>query len=156
MFLAHNSLQVIDSRRAIQPYRRIIALGCLKSIHSAHGTSLVGLLLSPMSLRTENMFRGIILSHNLLANWTDPSCESASKALSAARSILQYAAGLMESSWDATRLDRMAAVRSNDTCLINILLKLLDVDVLGSCGRFVVAGLDPLPGESCTRVESRD
>ncbi|KAF8598885.1 cytochrome P450 [Ceratobasidium sp. AG-I] len=53
---------------------------------------------------------GMTLSHGLLANWADPSCESASKTLSAARSILQYAAGLMESSWDAVRLDRMAGM----------------------------------------------
>ncbi|KAG8682136.1 hypothetical protein FRC08_015165, partial [Ceratobasidium sp. 394] len=51
----------------------------------------------------------VIVCHMLLANWSDPSCESSNKSLSAARAILRYVTSLTSASWDYMRLDKAAA-----------------------------------------------
>ncbi|EUC67625.1 fungal specific transcription factor domain protein [Rhizoctonia solani AG-3 Rhs1AP] len=45
--------------------------------------------------------------HIDIANWQDPSCESANKALAAARAILRYTTMLGSTSFEASRLDRV-------------------------------------------------
>lgn len=54
--------------------------------------------------------RATLKTHIVLANWKNPSCESANSALSAARAILRYVNGLTSSSWDLMRLDKTACV----------------------------------------------
>ncbi|QRV78601.1 Fungal specific transcription factor domain [Ceratobasidium sp. AG-Ba] len=51
-----------------------------------------------------------LVCHVPLANWSDPSCESANKALGAARAILRHATTLVSSSWDLMRLDKAATL----------------------------------------------
>ncbi|KAG9123110.1 hypothetical protein FRC07_000218 [Ceratobasidium sp. 392] len=51
-----------------------------------------------------------ILCHMLIANWSDPSCESANKSLAAARAILRYTTGLTSTSWDPARVDKTATL----------------------------------------------
>ncbi|CAE6422097.1 unnamed protein product, partial [Rhizoctonia solani] len=48
--------------------------------------------------------------HINIANWQDPSCESASKALGAARAILRYTTILGSTSFDVSRLDRVVCL----------------------------------------------
>ncbi|KAF8747557.1 Fungal specific transcription factor domain, partial [Rhizoctonia solani] len=45
--------------------------------------------------------------HAEIANWQDPSCESSSKALAAARGILRYTTALASSPFDFSRIDRV-------------------------------------------------
>ncbi|KAH7338148.1 hypothetical protein B0J17DRAFT_660986 [Rhizoctonia solani] len=48
--------------------------------------------------------------HISIANWQDPSCESANKALAAARAILRYTTVLGSTSFDVGRLDRVVCL----------------------------------------------
>ncbi|KAF8603669.1 hypothetical protein BDV93DRAFT_544582 [Ceratobasidium sp. AG-I] len=49
-------------------------------------------------------------SYMVLANWKDPGCESASRALAAARTIVRYITRLTSTSWDLLRLDKAACL----------------------------------------------
>ncbi|CEL53593.1 hypothetical protein RSOLAG1IB_06448 [Rhizoctonia solani AG-1 IB] len=48
--------------------------------------------------------------HIEIANWQDPSCESASKCLAAARAILRYTTVLASTSFDFSRIDRVVCL----------------------------------------------
>ncbi|KAG9098507.1 hypothetical protein FRC07_010639, partial [Ceratobasidium sp. 392] len=52
----------------------------------------------------------IIVCHMLIANWSDPSCESANKSLAAARAILRYTTSLTSTSWDCARIEKSATL----------------------------------------------
>ncbi|KAG9120372.1 hypothetical protein FRC07_004166 [Ceratobasidium sp. 392] len=51
-----------------------------------------------------------VTTHTYLADWSEPGCESANKALAAARSIIRYVSTLMAAPWDCARLDRTACL----------------------------------------------
>ncbi|GAB1522745.1 hypothetical protein RhiTH_005868 [Rhizoctonia solani] len=54
--------------------------------------------------------RASIKLHAEIANWQDPSCESSSKALAAARGILRYTTALTSSPFDFSRIDRVVCL----------------------------------------------
>ncbi|KAF8603668.1 hypothetical protein BDV93DRAFT_508306 [Ceratobasidium sp. AG-I] len=66
--------------------------------------------ISNLSIAHMSPHLATIKAQIILANWKDPSCESANKALSAARAILRYITGLTSSSWDLLRLDKTACI----------------------------------------------
>ncbi|KAF8603670.1 hypothetical protein BDV93DRAFT_157295 [Ceratobasidium sp. AG-I] len=116
--LANRHLSKYDTLEEVQNSPEIGAINTLvSSMRLTTGKSQFNPTEHSLSASVSNLFiahmaphLATLETHNLLANWSDPSCESANRSLAAARSILKYASGLLATSWDAVRLDRMACL----------------------------------------------